>query len=322
MSIPRDLYEFIVKIVDEKIRDIKVRREEFDRLVATVRELSEAQMKAVRRLDMIDEALNRLTEAQKRTEERINELAEVQRRAEERMDRLEEAIVRLAEAQERTEERMDRLEEAIIRLTEAQKRTEEGINELAGAQRRAEERVNRLEEAIVSLAEAQKRTEERVDRLEEAQRRTEESVNRLAMSIEKLGIAIYNLRVEVGRLSETIGFGLEDIAKVVLPGWLYRHLGIEVELERRVFMVDGREIEVDLYGVGVRDGRRVHVIGEVKSRIYRDDVEYFYENIFKLLKDIIGEGEFIGVLFGYFIHPYASDKARELGIYTVASYMR
>ena len=101
MSIPRDLYEFIVKIVDEKIRDIKVRREEFDRLVATVRELSEAQMEAVKRLDMIDEALNRLTEAQKRTEERINELAEVQRRAEERMDRLEEAIVRLAEAQER-----------------------------------------------------------------------------------------------------------------------------------------------------------------------------------------------------------------------------
>ena len=55
-----------------------------------------------------------------------------------------------------------------------------------------------LRESISELIRAQRRTEERVDALAEAQRRTE--------------IALRELAVQVGKLSETIGFGLEDIA--------------------------------------------------------------------------------------------------------------
>lgn len=56
--------------------------------------------------------------------------------------------------------------------------------------------------------------------LAEAQRRTEEALRGLAQA--------------VGRLSDTVGHGLEDIARVILPGYLERHLGIRVgELERR-----------------------------------------------------------------------------------------
>jgi hypothetical protein len=42
------------------------------------------------------------------------------------------------------------------------------------------------------------------------------------------------LSIQVGRLSDVVGFSLEDIARVVVPGWLLRHEGIEVEsLESR-----------------------------------------------------------------------------------------
>ena len=217
MSITPELYEFIVRVVEEKVKYIRVTREEFDKLV-------------------------------------------------ERVDRLVEAVNRLAEAQARTEERVDKLSTALNRL-----------------------------------AEAQARTEERVD---------------------KLAKAIAALQKGVGRLSETVGFGLEDIAKVVLPGWLQRHLEVEVEtLERRFVRVDGREVEVDLYGEGSRRGKRVLVLGECKSRIGKGDVARFYDKVYKPIVPKT-EAEAIGVLFGYLIRPEAQEKAEKLGLYTVASYQR
>ncbi len=265
MGISAELYEFIVKVVEDKVRDIKVTREEFDKLVA-----------------------------------KVGELAEAQRRTEERLEKLAARVEQLAEAQRRTEERVEQ-------LAEAQRRTEERLEKLAV-------RVEQLAARMEQLAEAQRRTEERVGQLAEAQRRTEEVV-------EKLAEAISALRVEVGRLSETIGFGLEDIAKVVLPGWLYRHLGLEVELERGFVEVGGRPVEVDLYGEGVREGERILVVGECKSRIHEREVEKFYSEVYKPLAEE-RKGKVVGVLFGYVVYPEARRKAKELGLYTVASYER
>ena len=184
------------------------------------------------------------------------------------------------------------------------------------------EEFDRLVSAVNRLAEAQRRTEERleslaarVDQLAEAQRRTEETIAKLIQAVD-------TLRREVGRLSEVVGFGLEDIARVVLPGWLHRHLGVEVdELERRFFNVDGREVEVNLYGEGRRGDRKVVVLGECRSRIYGRDVRKFYEEVYLPVSSKIGK-EAVGVMFGYLIHPSAKKMAEELGLYVVASYQR
>ena len=65
-----------------------------------------------------------------------------------------------------------------------------------------------LKSIVQELAMAQKE-------LAEAQRKTE--------------IQVQNLARSVGKLSDNVGFGLEDIARVVLPGYLERHLGILVK---------------------------------------------------------------------------------------------
>lgn len=117
-----------------------------------------------------------------------------------------------------------------------------------------EARIDRLEDALGRLAEAQVRTEERVGRLMEAQARTEATLQALAQ--------------QVGRLTETIGFTLEDLAREVTPAYLAQHYGIQdLELDRRFFVVEGQELEVDFYGEGRRDGEVVAVVGEVRSRI-------------------------------------------------------
>ena len=126
----------------------------------------------------------------------------------------------------------------------------------------------------------------------------------------------------IGGLSDTIGFGLEDIAKVMLPSWLEKHERVKIEeLERRFIKIDEEEIEVNLYGEGRRGHHPIIVIGEVKSRIHGRDVKEFFENFNKIKKAFKGR-RVIPLLFGYWIHPSASSLGKELGIRLIASYQR
>ncbi len=78
----------IVKIIDERIREAHVTKEDFSELKAIVKELAEAQ---------------------KRTEIRVEELAEAQKASEQRLTKLEITVSELAEAQKRTEEEIRKL---------------------------------------------------------------------------------------------------------------------------------------------------------------------------------------------------------------------
>jgi hypothetical protein len=168
-----------------------------------------------------------------------------------------------------------------------------GLEDLRAGQARLQASQSRLEEAVARLAEAQARTE----------------------------VALKELAIQVGRLSDVVGFSLEDIARVVLPGWLHRHEGIEVEeLSRRFIRLDTGEVEVNLYGEGTRNGKKVIVLGESRSRIYERDVQEFdtkVEGVARTFKD-----EVYKLMFGFLIHPSAEVEAQRRGVKLVASYMR
>ncbi len=228
----------------------------------------------------------------------MERLAQAQVRTEERVGGLEQAMERLAQAQVRTEERVGGLEQAMERLAQAQARTEE--------------RVGGLEQAVKELAQVQARTEERIGELAQAQTRTEE--------------ALHDLARQVGALSENIGFGLEDIARVVLPGYLERHYGVKLkgplgaELGRKIFDVEGYWVELNLYGEGVKDGKKVIILGEAKSRIHEREVKKFARDV--ALVEPLMKGEVMRVMFGFYIHPTAMKEAEKHQILLVASYQR
>ena len=221
-----EMYRAVVAIVDDRMKEIRVVRQEFDRLVeaharteaalnrlaeaqaqteARVRELAEAQARTEEelrkyreaseaRFARIEAALDRLAEAQARTEEELRQYREA---SEARFARIEAALDRLAEAQARTEKRVDELAKAQARtekrvdeLAEAQARTEAALRQLAEAQARTEERVTRLEEAVARLTEAQARTEKRVDELAQAQARTEQTLQALIAAHQKLEVRV------------------------------------------------------------------------------------------------------------------------------------
>lgn len=157
-----------------------------------------------------------------------------------------------------------------------------------------------LKSIVQELAQAQQE-------LTEAQGRTE--------------IQMQNLARSVGKLSDNIGFGLEDIARVVLPGYLERHLGIQVkEFSRKFFSVNGDEVEINLYAAGKKSGKRVTVLGECKSRIYRREVRFFVRQVEKVRGQFKGDIQL--VMFGYWIHPSASVLAKEKDVHLIVSYQR
>ncbi len=185
--------------------------------------------------------------------------------------------------------------------------TREDFNELRAI-------VTDLASAQRELAHAQAKTEERVGGLEDA-------VERLAQAQAKTEEALKELAMQVGKLSDNIGFSLEDVAKVVLPGYLERHLHIYVDdLDRRFFFVDGKEVEINLYGVGKKDGKEITILGEVKSRIYEREVNKFIRDVATVLPVI--KGEVLKVMFGYLVHPYAAKRGEAEDIILVASYQR
>ncbi|MEW6771327.1 MAG: DUF3782 domain-containing protein [Bacillota bacterium] len=275
-GLPPEVYRAIIQIVDDRMKEIKVTREDFDQLREKI---AETAARHEERFDRLDRALAELAEAQKRTEQRVEELAEAQKRTE--------------QVVAETRQDVGRLDRALAELAEAQKRTEQVVAE-------TRQDVGRLDRALAELAEAQKRTEQ---------------------VMAELRVETKGTRREVGRLSDRFGFTLEDIARVVLPGYLERHLGVRVErLRRRHFTVNGAEYEVDLYGVGQRDGAKVTVLGEVKHHIYAREVKGFVRLLGRVVPQI--RTEVVKVMFGFLVHPSAEAVAKEEEITLVASYER
>ena len=165
---------------------------------------------------------------------------------------LKDVIIDLGLAQQNTEKRMEQ-------LAEAQKRTEVKIEELAGAQK--------------ELAEAQKRTENRVEEL--------------AGAMKELALAQTRTQKEVGGLSMTIGYRLEDAAYQSLPALLQRDYGILVhERLNRRYVQDGdnHDIEVNIFGKASRQHESLIILGESKAQLSKNNIDRFLRKKFDRLK--------------------------------------
>jgi hypothetical protein len=126
------------------------------------------------------------------------------------------------------------------------------------------------------------------------------------------------VRKALGALSDNVGFGLEELAAIVLPGVLEREAGVRVGgFERRFLQTEEGEEEIDLFAGGVRQSERVTVVGEVKSRIYRGEVERFARKAGRVAQRL--PEPIVAVMFGFVVHPSAREAAERLGVRVVAS---
>jgi hypothetical protein len=121
----------------------------------------------------------------------------------------------------------------------------------------------------------------------------------------------------VGRLTDTIGHDLESVARVSAPNWLQVYEDVRVpSLERRIFKVDGEDVEINLYGEGMKGRAPITVVGEAKSTIHGRDVEAFSGRVDRLKTQL--PGRIIKLMFAYWIHPSAEQEAKKLQVHVIA----
>ena len=188
------------------------------------------------------------------------------------------------------------------------------VQELAKAQGRTEKRVEGLAQSQQELAHAQGRTEKHVEGLAQSQQE-------LAQAQKRTEKELRNLARQVGGLSDRMGGSLEDLSYDVLPACIEKYHGIEVdELGRDFIRVDGKEVEVNVFGKGkkIKTGKELTIIGEVKSNITLKEVDRFL-SLLKKVGPTIKE-EIFTLLFGFRIHLDAREKAKKQGVHLFVSY--
>jgi predicted nuclease with TOPRIM domain len=303
-----------------------------------------------RSLDGINAALDRIVAIGERTDKRLEELAAAQARTEEVVAGLSARFDTLAAAQARTEEKLEALTGRVDNLTAAQARTEQVVaglsarfDTLAAAQARTEEKLEALTGRVDNLTAAQARTEEvvaglsaRFDTLAAAQARTEEKLEALTGRVDNLtaaqarteevvaglGIELKRVRQELGGLSHTVGYDLENRAYVSLPHILGERFNIipdEPLYRRFITDKDGKPLEANVYAAARRDNETIRVVGEAKSQLSKNAVEEFLRKRIDRLPE--AGGKLFPLLITHMIsEPDVEEYARERGIELFYSY--
>ncbi len=161
----------------------------------------------------------------------------------------------------------------------------EAIEKLTIAQQRTEERLNQLTERVDQLAIAQQKTEERLNQLAEAQQKTEIEIKNLTLSVKRI-------QKELGGLSHSVGFDLENRAYKALPHLLKERFGIKVEdrlLRQFIEYPDGKEEELNIFGKARKNGKIIYIIGESKTHLSAKDIDKFKRRLLRIEKVIKGE---------------------------------
>ena len=267
----------------------------------------------------LKEIMRGLAQAQSRTESRMGELAQAQGRTESRMGELTQAQGRtesrmeeLAQAQGRTESRMEE-------LAQAQGRTESRMEELAQAQGRTESRMEELAHSQQELAQAQGRTESRMEELAEAQQDTDTRLG-------KLIDVVSNLAQEVGGLSRSASYALENEAYRQLPAYLKANY--DIELDKRLVRSEINDEEVDIFALGQRNGTPIVLVGETKLQMDRrrggrDIAVQVLEQLERKVEAVQldhPEREVVRLLVTHYARPAVHEEAQKRNVIVVQSF--
>ncbi|MDW8322229.1 MAG: hypothetical protein RMM08_12795, partial [Armatimonadota bacterium] len=258
------------------------------------------------------------------TDDRFRELREeFQEYRKQTDERFRELREEFQEYRKHTDDRFRELREAqqqmYAEFQEYRKQTDERFRELREAQQQMyaefQEYRKQTDESIRGIWEA-------IRQLTEAQRRTEEQVARLVEVQQRMQVEMQDIRRQLGGLSQTVGYTLENEAMKRLPELLLRDHGVRVEGRlKRGYVQDssGRHIEVNVFGTGVRHGEQVTIVGESKSQLSKNDVDRFLRRTVDALR-----GTYPNIIPLVVAHiasePDVEEYARAQGVLVYYSY--
>jgi len=239
-----------------------------------------------------------------------------------RLDELIEASLRHdAQIAENT-----RAIERLIRVTEQQsEQIAENTRAIAELRAVTEKHSEQIAENTRAIAELRAVTEKHSEQIAENTRAIAElraSVERLARTAERHERRLENLERQMGGLSATVGYTLENTAYKALPVLLARDYGIQVQGKlTRDYVVapDGSAYEVNILGTGVQNGRTVTIVGESKVQLSVQEVDRFLRRKLKPLQSLV-ENPFPVLVAHMVTSPKVLPHARAKGVAVYLSY--
>ena len=280
--IPLDLYEEIESL-DPKIKSIFLKLLDY----LTKERVSKDDFQGItEKVDKLADIVAELAEAQRKTEQKVAELAEAQRKTEQK-------VAELAEAQKRTDEELKSLSKTVDELSKT-------VDDLSKTVAELSKTVDELSKAVAELAEAQKRTEGEVRTLAQELKRT---------------------RQDLGGLSLSFSYALENEAYRMLPQVLKKY---GLELEDKLIRREIAGEEINFFATAKKEGKTVYIVGETKLRLddtkKRDDAFKQLEKKISAVKKTYGDVEVVPLIVTHFAKERMLKRAKEKGIIVVQSF--
>jgi len=178
---------------------------------------------------------------------------------------------------------------------------------------------NELKEIVRDLAQEQRALAQAQHELTLAQRDTDTRLG-------KLIDVVSNLAQEMGGLSRSVSYSLENEAYRQLPAYLEAEYGIVLE-ERMVRTEIGGE-EIDLFALGQRDGAPIVLVGETKLQLDRRrggrdaTVQVLAQLARKVdvVQPLYPEREVVRLLVTHYARPAVHAEAQKQGVIIVQSF--
>ncbi len=274
------------------------------------------------RMEQLTAHVDQLTERMEQLTARVDQLAEWMTQLTARVDQLTERMEQLTARVDQLTARVDQLAEWMTQLTARVDQLTERMEQLTARVDQLTARVDQLAEWMTQLTARVDQLTERMEQLTEAQLRSEQRIERLAEVTLRLAETDRDIQKQLGGLSQTVGYVLENEAMKKLPELLHRDYGLQVEGRlRRQYVQDrhGRHIEVNVFGTARSDGDTVTIVGESKSQLSKNDIDRF---LARTVRELEGSyPKLFPVLITHMIsEPDAEEYARELGVALYYSY--
>jgi myosin heavy subunit len=287
------------------------------KLVAVISEALQSvfESEVVRRLDELIEASLRHDAQIAENTRAIERLIRVTEQQSEQIAENTRAIAELRAVTEKHSEQIAENTRAIAENTRA-------IAELRAVTEKHSEQIAENTRAIAELRAVTEKHSEQIAENTRAIAELRASVERLARTAERHERRLENLERQMGGLSATVGYTLENTAYKALPVLLARDYGIQVQGKlTRDYVVapDGSAYEVNILGTGVQNGRTVTIVGESKVQLSVQEVDRFLRRKLKPLQSLV-ENPFPVLVAHMVSSPKVLPHARAKGVAVYLSY--
>jgi len=156
---------------------------------------------------------------------------------------------------------------------------------------------NELKGIVKELADAQKRTE---------------------FSIQQLTSAVNKTNQDLGGLSDSVAYSLENEAYRMLPQYLLQHY--QIKISSKMIRTEINEEEINIFGIGTKDGKEILLVGEVALKLLNTKKFVQLDRKIKVVQKIHNNKEIFKLLITHYAKPSIIEKAKRENITVIQSF--